>query len=743
FGQENNSYNIFELASGWLEANSEENVMKGQPEAYCKACEKPLRAQHADLLKHSKTGVHKSKAAGFNRSTQPSLHNYGCVEVSEPVKHAEMKLAVFVAAHASVKTMDHLGELLSELGKGSPLANVKCHRTKCSKLIQNVVAPEYQKELLEDIGNAPYALITDEVTDLQVCKFMGVCVRYFSRSKKEMVTDFLGLIPVLDCTGQGLANSLKEYLKSIGLPLKRLMAVGVDGASNMCGPHNSFFTHLRTEVPNLQLFKCVCHSIDKCAQHAFDALPNDVASLINDTNNWFAHSAKRWGEYEAYYKTINGGKKPKKLMSLSKTRWLVWVPCSEIVLNQWHELRGFFLMKAEGAMGDKKAKEIVKLYSTSNNLYLLFLQHVLQGVQTVSSAFERTNADITKLYADLRSQILVLAGRILDSRCILQAAQPGMLRSDEIRMLKEALGNRDNYKPLNRISVGDSFNKKSTAEKVPEDELNGIRNKCGQYVFTLTKLLLNKLPTNVDAVSKLKHFIPTTALSRSSRPTFQQLPTEIAEGEGFDLSKLESQWELLGTLTFPDICDGQDPEKIDIVRFWSCVLDVKNAGGEHTFKELALFVLKALTLPISNAVVERVFSVLSCLKCRRRNRLQLAMLEALIRVRVHLKVIGQCCTKFQPSKSMYKRFTVDMYRKHIERVPAPAPTAPSASTSSQPDYQGLEEWLVDNPDSDEGVLISIPENDEAESEELCDIDYEIVNELDTEVFNEDLLVVRL
>lgn len=91
-----------------------------------------------------------------------------------------------------------------------------------------------------------------------------------------------------------------------------------------------------------------------------------------------------------------------------------------------------------------------------------------------------------------------------------------------------------------------------------------------------------------------------------------------------------------------DVVDDLSPETkvddVDIVRFWSSVLNYKNALGQHPFEGLALLALKALTLPISNAVVERAFSVLSCIKCRRRNRLQLQMLEALMRVRIHLKV---------------------------------------------------------------------------------------------------------
>lgn len=85
---------------------------------------------------------------------------------------------------------------------------------------------------------------------------------------------------------------------------------------------------------------------------------------------------------------------------------------------------------------------------------------------------------------------------------------------------------------------------------------------------------------------------------------------------------------------------------------------------------------------------------------------------------------------------MYKRFTSDMYRKHIAREPRRADSdGAGASTSGQPNYQD-EEWEVDNP---EAVLISIPEGD---SEFLESIDYEIVSELDSDVFIEDLLEVQ-
>lgn len=74
------------------------------------------------------------------------------VVVNDQIKIIELKLSVFVALHCSVKSIDHLGELLKILGKESILNNIKLHRTKCSKLISNVIAPVQLADLIKDIG---------------------------------------------------------------------------------------------------------------------------------------------------------------------------------------------------------------------------------------------------------------------------------------------------------------------------------------------------------------------------------------------------------------------------------------------------------------------------------------------------------------------------------------------------------------------------------------------------------------
>ncbi|XP_051170499.1 uncharacterized protein LOC127287550 [Leptopilina boulardi] len=340
-----------EELKGWLTASSEEDIANGKPEAFCKLCNCHIRAHHGDLIAHSKRVKHVEREKALNRKQQKRLHNYNVV-IEDKDKILEIKLSVFVALHCAVRGVDHLCEMLKLIAKGSPqLENLRLHRTKCSTLLANVISPVQLQELISDIGDCPYALIVDESTDVSVTKFMGVCVRYFSLNHKKMVTDYLGIIKVVSCTSENLANALKKYLSLIGLPFSQLYAIGTDSATNMC---NTFYACLKRELTHLQLIRCVCHSLDNCSKYANKTVPNHLEFILTETYDWFSLSSKRHGEYDEFFKERHDGKSPAKLQSLSKTRWLIWLPVSSVVLDQWDDLRDFFVQTTASQPQDFK-----------------------------------------------------------------------------------------------------------------------------------------------------------------------------------------------------------------------------------------------------------------------------------------------------------------------------------------------------------------------------------------------------
>lgn len=173
-----------------------------------------------------------------------------------------------VATHSAIRTIDHLEELLKNLGgSNSPFQTLALHRTKCSKLIQSVISPSYFKELIDDIGSSPYSIILEESTDITTHKYMAFCIRYYSVSLSNMVTNFLGFVEIEKATAEILKDVFINFLIESKLELKNLIGIGIDGANNLCGKNKSLFTLLKEKIPNLQIIKCICHSLNICSAH--------------------------------------------------------------------------------------------------------------------------------------------------------------------------------------------------------------------------------------------------------------------------------------------------------------------------------------------------------------------------------------------------------------------------------------------------------------------------------------------
>lgn len=63
-----------------------------------------------------------------------------------------------------------------------------------------------------------------------------------------------------------------------------------------------------------------------------------------------------------------------------------------------------------------------------------------------------------------------------------------------------------------------------------------------------------------------------------------------------------------------------------------------------------------LSIPTSNACIERVFSIMSLTKTKLRSRIQYELLESLLRVNIYFNINDNCCQSFTPSKEMLNKF---------------------------------------------------------------------------------------
>lgn len=595
----------------------------------------------------------------------------GYSSANDPEKSNDIQIAVHVAVHGSIRSVDHLGEMLKQIGKGSPLENIQLHRTKCSSIIKNLMEPALRSELIKEIGESPYSIILDESTDVSCEKHMAYMIRYYNEKLKTIIIDFLGFQELHHTTADALYTAFNEFMTEMGLKMQNLIAIGTDGANNLCGKRNSLYTLLKAEYPQIQLLKCVCHSLSLAAAKACDDLPSCLEYLLRETRNWFAHSPLRIKNYQQLYQSLHSNKQPPKLVALSPTRWLAFHAAVDSNTKQWSPLKAHFNALATSAEKCYQARTLAAMYNDETNLlYLVFLAPLLKNITDVNIIFQADNANITKVYNDLRVLLMSTARRIF---------RPSFLRApfdheqndlaQQIVSVKFALSKADSefgtsLLGLESIDFGQTF--ETLAQNIEPSKVQEVRQRCARVMVRLCQELVNRFPDNAGIVENISSFDIRSVFGQPFKP----LPWELAPAN-VDRDEIERQRRLVNALRLEDITD-QSIETLTPERLWICLLNHKNAGGQHVCKELAEFAIRALSLPISNATVERVFSIMNIVKTKLRNRMQLPMLQAITRIRLHLSVRKMCCTNFRPTVEMLKMHNSKMYAKTPIDEPVPS-----------------------------------------------------------------------
>ena len=188
---------------------------------------------------------------------------------------------------------------------------------------------------------------TDIATDKNLC--VDLCVRYFSVKNEMMMmmTVFLGLVQVIETTGQLCLRPLNHsYLCLIcGEKIASDMAVMVP--VTWWVNSNSLWSRIHAKAPNCQLMKCMCHSLALCIQKGFDKLPSSLGFLLKEIPKWFSKSTLRRDTCKDLFKVMSGSDIESSAVStpftkISTTRWLVRGKVLYDILTKWEELKAYF-----------------------------------------------------------------------------------------------------------------------------------------------------------------------------------------------------------------------------------------------------------------------------------------------------------------------------------------------------------------------------------------------------------------
>ena len=159
--------------------------------------------------------------------------------------------------------------------------------------------------------------------------------------------------------------------------------------------------------------------------------------LIREIYNFFAHSVLRQAEYKAVLELVGfdeigddeereeegGDKRTKKkgslkLISPSKTRWLVIADCCERILRQYDALKAMFEMVSLKEK-DKITRDLVSTYKDPTTLCILkFVTPILVNMRVINCLFQKKKASNLEIYNELEEFFKSIANRVLKNSVV-------------------------------------------------------------------------------------------------------------------------------------------------------------------------------------------------------------------------------------------------------------------------------------------------------------------------------------
>ena len=148
---------------------------------------------------------------------------------------------------------------------------------------------------------------------------------------------------------------------------------------------------------------------------------------------------------------------------------------------------------------------------------------------------------------------------------------------------------------------------------------------CAGIYIEAASQIRNHFPPGDPIIEMLQVFNPAASHAKfpSLVPLAANFPNIVSESQ---LQTLDNQWCRLAFISLPFQSDDMEPEE-----FWGQLNKITDGTGDPQFG--IFFMQSLLCLPHVNANVERVFSSVSSIKTKARNRLHTKTVRALLKVK--------------------------------------------------------------------------------------------------------------
>ncbi|KAG0422385.1 hypothetical protein HPB47_001786 [Ixodes persulcatus] len=196
-------------------------------------------------------------------------------------------------------------------------------------------------------------------------------------------------------------------------------------------------------------------------------------------------------------------------------------------------------------------------------------------------------------------------------------------------------------------------------------EVRDFKVRCMSFYETAVLEVQKRLPISGPFFHKVWFVQPSTALSYEARKRLPSLPVLQDRYKHLlpSVGDVEQEWRMLPSFF-------TESEKIELQTkspdaFWGQVSKPKTFDDKLVLPNIATLAKLVLTLPHSNAETERIFSMLSDMKTRKRNRLGPESVNALLLVKSAMATRGETGCPYSVGKihSSFRHPRL-IYRRH-------------------------------------------------------------------------------
>ncbi|KAK0135426.1 hypothetical protein N1851_028718 [Merluccius polli] len=396
----------WELKRSWVKP-----VVGDEKKVFCTLCRREFAISHGgehDLSRHEDSDVHKKAVLAKGASNITSFFASSIAE-KDKIAASEVTYVYHTIKHGlSYNSTDCAVKLNETIFQDSLIAK-KMHlgRTKAEMISMDVLGPSTVGKIVTYLspaeGEPVYFSIASDASNKGNRKMFPVCVRYFSVSD-GVQSKLLDFYEDSDETANGIHQALMTCLEKYELDIRNITAYSADNANVNYGKHHSVYKLLSSANDAILKANCPAHIAHNACKHASDQLSVDIETIVLKIYSHFSVSASRREELQW-----------REILRHVCTRWLSLHPAVNRLLETWPALTSYFRSLGENCPVALRKTFEEEVNTDTAEIYLCFFHNVGCVFDLLVKKLELTDLCITDVYEEVRKFEMKMLQRKEDS----------------------------------------------------------------------------------------------------------------------------------------------------------------------------------------------------------------------------------------------------------------------------------------------------------------------------------------